>query len=97
MSSNAGLVGRCCVAPNPWHLLRRRLGVSQRSRVLLVQRLRAHTRPPGDLRPGVAGLAEPADLVGLAEVGHLAEGADASEGQLGVVFEAERTVGVAGC
>jgi hypothetical protein len=41
-------------------------------------------------------LSEPADLVALAEVGHVAEGADAGEGQLGVVFEAERTVGVAG-
>jgi hypothetical protein len=37
------------------------------------------------------------DLVALAEVGHVAEGADAGKGQLRVVFEAERTVGVAGC
>jgi hypothetical protein len=51
---------------------------------------------PGDLRPRVAGLAEAADLVGLAEVGHVAEGADPGEGEFGVVFEAERTVDVPG-
>ena len=58
-----------------------------------MERLGADARPAGDLRPRVAGLAEPADLIGLAEVCHLAEGADAGEGQLGVVFEAERPVG----
>jgi hypothetical protein len=45
----------------------------------------------------VAGLAQPPDLVALAEVGHVAQGADAGEGQVGVVFEAERPVGIAGC
>jgi hypothetical protein len=45
----------------------------------------------------VGGLPETPDLVGLAELGHLAEGADAGEGQFRVVFEAERTVGVPGC
>ena len=61
-----------------------------------MQRLRADTSPAGDHRPGVPGLAQAADLVGLAEVGHLAQGADAGEGQFGVVFEAERTVGGGG-
>jgi hypothetical protein len=45
----------------------------------------------------VAGLAQAPDLITLAELGHVSEGADAGEGQFGVVFEAERTVGVAGC
>jgi hypothetical protein len=69
----------------------------QGSRVLLVQRLWPDAGPAGDLGPGVAGLAEPSDLVGLAEGGHVAEGEDAGEGQVGVVFEAEGPVGVAGC
>jgi hypothetical protein len=65
--------------------------------MLLVQRLGTDAGPAGDFRPRVSGLSELADLVALAELGHLAEGADAGEGEFWVVFEAERAVGVAGC
>ena len=78
-------------------LLRCRSATRTCSGVLLVQRLGADTGPPGDLRPRAPGLTEPANLTVLAEVGHLAEGADPGEGEFGVVLEAERPVGVAGC
>ncbi len=66
----------------------------QGMRMFLVNCLGTHARPRGDLRPAVASLTQPSDLIALAEPGHGTQSTDSPEGEFGIVVEAQGTGGV---